>query len=144
MKNTILKSFIFIILFALCGSVVQAQGYKIIINESNPVTSLTKAKASKLFLKKVTKWDDGNKVLPVDLAESKTARKNFTKDVHGKSIAAIKAYWQKQIFSGRAVPPPEKANDAEVLAYVKANSDAIGYVSSSASTGGVKVVEISK
>lgn len=142
MKNTILNFFVFLIIFALFGGVLQAQSYKVIVNESNSVSSLTKDQASKLFLKKVTKWDDDKKVLPVDLVESKAARRKFTKDVHGKTIAAIRAYWQKQIFSGRAVPPPEKANDSEVLSFVKANSGAIGYVSTSASTSGVKIIEI--
>jgi len=31
----------------------------------------------------------------------------FSKSVHGKSVGAVRAFWQQQIFSGRDVPPPE-------------------------------------
>ena len=33
------------------------------------------------------------------------------------------------MFAGRAVPPAERASDAEVLAYVRATPGAAGYVS---------------
>jgi len=41
------------------------------------------------------------------------------------------------------VPPPEKASDDEVLAFVRANPGGIGYVSSGAQVGaGIKVLEV--
>jgi hypothetical protein len=43
-------------------------------------------------------------------------------------VASIKAYWQKQIFSGRGVPPEEKKSDEEVLKYVTENPGAVGYI----------------
>jgi hypothetical protein len=59
-------------------------------------------------------------------------------------VSSIKAYWQKQIFSGRGVPPEEKESDEEVLEYVSKNVGAIGYISESAETSAydVKVLEI--
>ena len=60
-----------------------------------------------------------------------------------KSVSAVKSYWQQQIFSGRGVPPTERSTDSEVLAYVRSNPNAIGYVSSAAALGGsVKVVTV--
>ena len=57
-------------------------------------------------------------------------------------ISAIESYWRQQIYSGRGVPPPVKATDADVVAFVAANPGGIGYVSAAADTAGVKVVEI--
>jgi hypothetical protein len=63
--------------------------------------------------------------------------------VHGKSVTAIKTYWQQQVFSGRDVPPVERPGDAEVVAYVRENVNAIGYVSAGAPLArGVKAVTI--
>ncbi len=121
---------------------LHAQAFKVIVNTANPVSSLTKADASKLFLKKSSKWDHGAEVQPVELPGSSSIRGSFTQEIHNKKPAAISAYWQKLIFAGRATPPPEKGSDAEVVAYVQANPGAIGYVSSGASVSGVKVVEI--
>lgn len=135
------------LLMATLGSPARAQGnesFKIIVHASNPVASLGKEQVSKLFLKKVTRWESGQKVAAVDLSESSALREHFSKTVLGKSVTAVKAYWQQEIYSGREVPPPEKASDSQVLAYVKANPNAIGYVSASTPVvDGVRVVQLS-
>ena len=96
----------------------------------------------KIFLKKVTKWNDGSKINPVNLTAESTVREKFTQTVHDKKISAINAYWQKQIFTGKGVPPVEKKSDQNVIQYIKANPGAIGYVSASANTAGVKVIQV--
>jgi len=54
----------------------------------------------------------------------------------------VKSYWQQQIFSGRDVPPVEKSSDAQVVAFVKQNPGAIGYVAEGTDTAGTKVVTV--
>ena len=119
-----------------------AEPYKVIVNTSNPVSSMSKDQVSRLFLKKVIKWDNGQAVLPVDLPKNSPSRQAFSIQVHGKPVKAIESYWQQKIFSGRDVPPLEKSSDAQVLAYVKANAGAIGYVSGDTPAGGVKVIDL--
>jgi ABC-type phosphate transport system substrate-binding protein len=117
--------------------------YKVIVNKSNPVATLTKSELARLFLKKTIVWQGGGEVQPVDLGEDSDARQAFSKQVLGKDISAVKGYWQQLIFTGRGVPPIEKQSEAEVLAFVSANRNAIGYVSAAAALGpDVKVVKI--
>jgi len=104
--------------------------FKIIVNKSNTIEAIDIEELQKIFLKKQIKWVDGDLILPVDLNETSKSRDEFTEKVHNKRISAIKAYWQKQIFTGRGVPPPEKSSEKEVLEYVEKNEGAIGYVSS--------------
>ena len=120
----------------------QAASYKLIVNNSVPVSSLSKKAVSDLFLKKTIKWENGTAVMPVDQLDSSNAREGFSKDVHGKPAAAVKSYWNQQIFSGRDVPPVEKKSDAEVLSFVRSTPGAIGYVSEAASVDGVRVVTV--
>ena len=129
----------------MIGTLFSQEGtsYKVIVNKDNPVSELTKDKVSKLFLKKTTKWEDGNKVQPIDLFSDSNIRKKFSKEIFGKTVAAIKAYWQKKIFSGKGIPPAEKKSDDEIIAYVKSKSGAIGYVSNTTNTNSVKVIKIS-
>jgi ABC-type phosphate transport system substrate-binding protein len=127
---------------ALVTVTAQAASYKVIVNNSVSVSSLSKKAASDLFLKKTTKWESGAAVAPVDQLESSNAREGFSKAVHGKTAAAVKSYWNQQIFSGRDVPPVEKKTDAEVLAFVRSTTGAIGYVSDAASAEGVRVVTV--
>ena len=119
-----------------------AAGYKVIVNNTNETSSLQKKELSQLFMKKTAKWGAGTAVIAVDQTEKSSVRERFTQEVHGKSVAAVKSYWQQQIFSGRDVPPVEKSSDAQVVAFVKQNAGAIGYVGESADTAGVKVVSV--
>lgn len=131
------------VLFAWDASGEEA-GFKVIVNETNPVASLTSEELSRLFLKKATVWENGAPVDPVDLDEGSRAREAFSRDVHRKSVAGVKSFWLQRIYSGRDVPPPEKESEAAVLAFVKAHPNAIGYVSSTAPTIGVKVLVVHK
>lgn len=126
----------------LVSGQLAAQEYKIIVNIKNPVDSLTKKQACDIFLKKVKTWEHGPNILVVDLIEASSVRATFSKDIHGRSVAAVKSYWNQKIYSGRGVPPPEKASEKEVLEYVQADSGAIGYVSGTAAIEKVKVLKI--
>ena len=117
--------------------------YRIVVHASNPVAQLSRADAGKLFLKKTRVWPGGQAVEPVDLAEGSGIRKAFSSEVVGKDVAAVRSYWQQQLFTGRGVPPVVKTSDAEVLAFVAAHPGAIGYVSAGAELpDGVKAVRV--
>jgi ABC-type phosphate transport system substrate-binding protein len=132
-----------VLALALGAQRATAQGYVVVVNATNPITSITKDRANGLFLKRVARWEDGNPVVPVNLDRASATRAAFTRAVHGKSVSAIESAWQQQIFAGREAPPAQRNGDAEVLAFVRANPGAIGYVSENASLGGdVKAVPI--
>lgn len=124
------------------GAGQAADVFRVIINPANPVSSLSAKEASDLLMTKTTRWPDNTAVKPVDQSATSGVRIAFTRDIHGKKIDAVVNYWQQAIFSGRGLPPPAKASDQDVLAYVKANPGAIGYVSVEAPLAGVKVVPI--
>lgn len=118
---------------------------KLVVNASNSIPSITKAKAADLFLKRVTRWDNGRAVTPVDLSEKSAVRTAFCKELLGKEVAWVKSYWQKMIFSGRATPPAELSSEAEVMDYIRNNADAIGYVGDTATLpAGVRVLPVSE
>jgi ABC-type phosphate transport system substrate-binding protein len=141
MKN--IKKYVFVIcLLLFVGSGYTQSNIKVIVNENNDVTSISSEQLSRLFLKKTTKWDNGIKVSPVDLAANSDVRETFTNSIHGKSISAINAYWQKKIFTGKGVPPVELQNEKEIIDFVRSNPGAVGYVSAGTSTSGVKTVTV--
>jgi len=123
-----------VLVFLLTGlaPVVEAAGFKVVVKASNPINSVTAKELSGYFLKKDLTWPNGQTVAAVDLKPDSPIRVEFTKAIHGKKVSAIKSYWQRQIFQGKAVPFMERSTEAEVLAYVAANPGAIGYVSSAA------------
>ena len=127
-------------LLAICAGAVflvwttRAQdepGFTVIVNASNPIETVDKSRLSSMFLKKVKRWPEQNvEVLPFDLKAESVTRASFSEAVHGRSVSSIKNFWQRQIFSGRDVPPPELGSDEEMIKQVGANRGGIGYVSS--------------
>ena len=144
LKNKAMKRYILLlsIIFAVLSS--NAQSYKVIVNKSNPNVTLTAKEVSDFFLKKKTKWNNGEKVLPVDLNSRSSVRQSFSKDIIGKSVGAVKSYWQQYVFAGKGNPPIEKNSDAEVINYIKNHPGAIGYVSPNTDISEVKELKITK
>lgn len=122
----------------------KADAFIVIVNAKNPATSVDKDRLSKMFLKKVKRWEVGDATVePFDQLESTDVREAFTRAVHGKSISAIKSYWQRMIFSGRDVPPDEQDSDGEVMSEVAKDEGGVGYVSPSAKLiDGVKTIRV--
>lgn len=120
----------------------QDSGFKVIVHSTNPASSMSAGDLSKIFLKKTTNWSDGRTATPVDLPERSGTRASFSRAVHDKSAEAIKAYWQQMVFSGRGVPPPQKASVREIVDYVQSNPGAVAYVPSGASVGSCKVLAV--
>ncbi len=124
----------------------ETEAFVVVVHPDNPIDSIENGVLGKIFRKRLKRWpdwDDGGQPMPVDQEERSQIRGAFTTAVHGKRISAIKSYWQRQIFSGRDNPPPEKSSDSQVLTYVRAHPTAVGYVTADADLGdGIKVLEV--
>ncbi len=149
MKNSLLLS-ILVGAAIVAASTMHAQsasqsrpGFKIVTHPDNPFSSLTRAQISNFLLKKKSRWKNGWQVDPVDLGSRSSVRAEMSQLIHERSVASIKNYWQRQIFSGNNTPPPELETDQEVVDFVKNNRGSIGYVSGGFSSDEVKVVNIS-
>lgn len=135
----------FVVFFLFLAAVSSAFGegkFYVIVNRANPLTSVEAGELSKIFMKKTLQWPNGQSILPVDQSKGAAVRESFSQTIHGKSTSEIRAYWEQRIFSGRGTPPLEKGSDGEVIAYIKANPNAVGYVSSPVSEPDVKVLKV--
>ncbi len=120
----------------------QSDGFDLVVNHANPVTSLTRAQVADIFMKKANQWPAGGDVHPVDLPAVSPIRDAFSRAVHGKPASAVASWWGQQRFSGRAVPPPQRPNDRGVVAFVREDAAAIGYVSPGSGGAEVKVIRV--
>jgi len=126
-------------------SIGRAQdGFRVIVHSTNPVTTLRAAAVSKLFLHKQTKWPNGQPVQPVDQNESSPIRRKFSAAIHGMDLPSVQSFWQEVVFSGRGEPPPERTSDAAVIAYVRANPNAVGYIGETTLADSVKVITVTR
>ena len=125
------------------ASAQPSQSFVVIVNEASALRSVTREQVSQIFLKKATTLPGGHQAMPVDLQGRNKVRSEFTSAIHRKSMVAIGNYWKQQLFSGKEVPPPAMASEEDIVAFVRANSDALGYVSSGMPLGpGVRVLRV--
>ena len=111
---------------------------KVIANPSVAAVSATSAEIKAIFLEKKSSLSDGSKVQPVILRGS--ACDAFARSYLGKSALGLETYYRSLVFSGTGVIPKMFVSDEEVVAYVSRTKGAIGYVSVTANTAGVKVL----
>lgn len=133
----------------LCGSsfwlshaVAEDSGFRLIIHPSNSLRSAPDTWLADVFLKKVTRWPEGEVARPADQKPASGVRRSFSERVLRRSVGAVRSYWQQRIFSGRDVPPPELDSDEAVVAFVAKYPGAIGYVSTAAKLVGVRELSV--
>jgi len=123
---------------------VYAQSVEVIVHPDNSVASVSKDELSKIFLKRLRTWSDRTPAIPVDQVPDSPARREFTRFVHRRRVVNVEVYWKRMIFSGRAVPPKEVADDEAVLQFVRNTPGAVGYVSSSVRLEGVLRLKVTE
>jgi len=135
-----------LLLVAPAAGPVQAEprvgSFRVVVNPGNPLTAVERQFVLDAFLKRATRWENGDALHPVDLIADSPVRRRFSQDVLGRPVSAIQSYWQQAIFSGRDVPPPELDTDEAVIQYVLKYRGAVGYVSETADTHAVKIVTV--
>ncbi len=121
---------------------VYAQSIEVIVHPDHDVTSIPKSELSKIFLKRLRTWADGTRAVPVDQVPDSSVRREFTRSVHERRVVNVEVYWKRMIFSGRAAPPPEMADDRTVIEFVRSTPGAVGYVSTLTRLEGVRSLRI--
>jgi len=125
---------------ALFYSIVAVADVVVIVNPNNNNT-LNKTSISQIFLGKTNAFSDGSQAIPINQKEDTPLSKEFTRKALKKSTNQLRAYWSKLMFTGKGTPPKVVQGDSEVIKLVLDNPNLIGYVSKSADTSNVKVVE---
>lgn len=119
--------------------------FRVVVNKANPVSSLTRAELSAIFMRRVRSWPDGTEIRPFDHGVEAQVRERFSRDVHRKSVAYVIRYWQRLVFAGRGIPPPMVQSGAAVVALVRAHRGAIGYIDAATPIAGdLKVIEVTE
>ena len=117
-----------------------AAEFVVIVNKANPVAHLPKSIVAKYFSMDLVFWDDGKKVIPVDLVDSNPLARQFAQAILEMDLDKKRRIWLTKIFAGKAAPPQQLKTDEAVIAVVSAEPGAIGYIAKSSFTDKVKIV----
>jgi TonB family protein len=118
-----------------------AADLKIVANPSVKADSISASELRSVFLAERDSINDGSHVEPV-FQRSGAAHETFLRDFLRESNESLQSRYGALVFTGKVAMPKSFNSDTEVVAYVAKTRGAIGYVSVSASSEGVKVLEI--
>lgn len=113
----------------------------IIVNKGVSINSVDSDTLKKIYLGKKSKWDNGDKIVPVNLNEG-PVHENFIKNVVNKSTSQYVTYWKRMIFTGKGIPPKSVPTETDIVNFVSNTSGAIGYIDSATPHDAVKVVQM--
>jgi len=117
-----------LLLFCI-GLPVPATGELVlVVHRDNTVLQLQREQVVDIYMGRVTDFPDGTPALPIDLPPEAPLRSRFYRELVGKSVAQVNAYWARLLFTGRATPPRILADATAALRVVRENRNAIAYV----------------
>ncbi len=112
-------------------------------NNSITEKSLAKKDIQRIFLGKMKRWSNGDRIYPVTLRRG-PVRKDFLENYVNNTASAFLSYWRREIVAGTGIPPKSFGTEAEVVEYVSTKKGSIGYISTSTAHEGVKIISIDK
>jgi len=111
----------------------------IIGNPAGP-DSLSDNQVRDLYLNRSNALPDGQKATPFELPGGNAIRAEFHDKITSRNDAQLKAFWSKQVFTGRGQPPAEAASPAAMKAQVSSTPGSIGYMDEADVDSSVKVI----
>jgi TonB family protein len=118
-----------------------AADLKIVANPSVKADSISASELRSVFLAERDSLSDGSHVEPV-FERAGAVHETFLREFLKESNESLQSHYGALVFTGKVAMPKSLNSDAEVVAYVAKTRGAIGYISSSASSEGVKVLEV--
>lgn len=100
---------------------------------------LDRERLEQLYMGRTRTFADGRFAVILDRPDS-PLRERFYRALGGMSLPQVNAYWARLNFTGRVLPPQVRDSDEEVLATVRSQPDAIGYVSAVPADAAVRVL----
>lgn len=94
---------------------------------------------AQIYLRRKQHWDDGEIIVPLNLASGVPGRARFSQRVLRQTEARLADYWNRRYFDG-VMPPATLASTAAVRRYVAADRRAIGYLPAAEVDATVRVI----
>ncbi|PKG84954.1 hypothetical protein CXF85_04915 [Colwellia sp. 75C3] len=131
-----------LILALLVISVKAEEPLVVVVNKHNPVEKLSRTELIDLFMGKYVAFPNDLKAIPVELNGEHQIKVDFYQNLVGMPLSRVNAYWSRLRFTGRKREAVFKPNETDLIAFIIANEQAIGYVPQSLITEDLKVVYI--
>lgn len=122
------RTALFAITLMVLAAAVRADEFKVLAHKGVVGTRISRALLASIFMKETVNWGDGSRILPIHQSSESPVRQAFARRVLEQTLGEQQLFWRRRMAQTRVLPPPSKASDEEVLAFVAAKQGAIGYV----------------
>jgi ABC-type phosphate transport system substrate-binding protein len=129
----------------LWTAVPSAQGpppFIVIVNKSNPITSLPVTELQRVFRKQTRMWRHGESMVPVDWDATSEVRQEFSRLVMDRSVREMADFWIQQSITQGLAPPSTQKSTRAILRFVASVPGAISYVPRGEADESVKVIDL--
>jgi len=116
--------------------------FVVIVNNANPVNTLSQAELRRIFMKQSRMWPHGEPMVPVDWDSTHYLRSVFSKDVLSRTVREMQEYWVQQSMTQGLTPPSTQRSARAVMRFVASVPGAISYVPPSEVDETVRVVPV--
>lgn len=107
----------------------QADTISVVVGAGSDITGVSLDTLREVYLRRRRVWQDGSRVIAVNLPADGDARRRFSKRVLGRLPQDLSPYWDRLYFDGIRPPLVLRTSEA-VCAYLATEPKAIGYVPS--------------
>ena len=134
----ILKAFSKIFILC-CFLVATAHSFTVLASTNISIENLSIKDLRNIYLGKKTKLDDGTRIKAV-MMQGGEVHELFINTFLKRSVKQFDFYWQKIIFAGLGVPPKSFKTEKDMIDYIKANPNIIGYTKNAIE--GLRVIKV--
>lgn len=116
--------------------------FVVIVNTSNPITSLPVTELQRVFRKQTRMWRHGESMVPVDWDATSEVRQEFSRLVMGRSVREMADFWIQQSITQGLAPPSTQKSTRAILRFVASVPGAISYVPRGEADQSVKIIVV--
>ena len=124
----IFKPVIFLTLLTLFNSGYAGENGVIIVNKKVKKEAITKSEIQKIYLGKVTLWNNDFKIRACIMNAKTEVGKKFFGTALNMSAKKYKKHWIRQVFSGYGASPNVFGTAEEIIDFVSKNEGGIGFI----------------
>lgn len=110
----------------------------VIVHPESPLPQMNAQEVSNLYLGRQRSTHAGERLLILDQPRDSELRSRFFNRLNGMSLRSVDAYWARLQFSGDSQPPIPLPESATIVATVRSNRLAIGYIDAAHVPDGVR------
>jgi hypothetical protein len=127
-------------LWALHANAFAADTLYVVVSAQSEVRDLAKKDVLAIYTGHTRVFPNGQAAVPLDQVRDGAARAAFYQALTGMDIARINSYWARLHFTGQVQPPQVAGDEEAVLARLRADPRAIGYLTDEPKNASVRVV----